>query len=147
MTSRTLIPLIAALLLGGAPLADDLPRLPTALKLPQTGDSPGLVTFNHDMHVDTSKPAGSCTACHATTFRILGKSSPEKAEVVTEDGKQFYRYMRALPTQELCLNCHGLPERLTPAVQERLKALYPDDKAIGYRPGEIRGAMTIRKPV
>lgn len=82
--------------------------------------------------------------------RAAGGETPatlEKAEVVTEGGKQFYRYMRALPTQELCLNCHGLPERLTPAVQERLKALYPDDKAIGYRPGEIRGAMTIRKPV
>jgi len=25
--------------------------------------------------------------------------------------------------------------------------LYPDDKAVGYRPGDIRGAMTIRKPV
>ena len=66
---------------------------------------------------------------------------------MTEDGKQSYRYMRALPTQPLCLNCHGLPEQLTPAVKEKLKALYPDDKAIGYRPGEIRGAMTIRKPV
>jgi len=71
----------------------------------------------------------------------------EKAEIVTEGGKQSYRYMRALPTQSLCLNCHGSPEQLTPAVMEKLKALYPDDKAVGYRPGDIRGAMTIRKPV
>ena len=71
----------------------------------------------------------------------------ERAEILTENGKQWYRYMRALPTQPLCLNCHGLPEQLTPAVKERLKALYPDDKAVGYRPGDIRGAMTIRKPV
>ena len=71
----------------------------------------------------------------------------EKAEIVTEGGKQSYRYMRALPTQSLCLNCHGSPEQLTPAVLEKLKALYPDDKAVGYRPGDIRGAMTIRKPV
>lgn len=71
----------------------------------------------------------------------------EKAEIVTEGGKQSYRYMRALPTQSLCLNCHGSPEQLTPAVTEKLKALYPDDKAVGYRPGDIRGAMTIRKPV
>lgn len=71
----------------------------------------------------------------------------EKAEIVTENGRQSYRYMRALPTQPLCLNCHGLPEQLSPAVKEKLKALYPDDKAVGYRPGEIRGAMTIRKPV
>jgi hypothetical protein len=74
-------------------------------------------------------------------------ASLEKAEIVVEDGKQSYRYMRALPTQPLCLSCHGLPEQLTPAVREKLKALYPDDKAVGYRPGEIRGAMTIRKPV
>ena len=71
----------------------------------------------------------------------------EKAELVNEGGQQSYRYLRALPTQPLCLGCHGSPEQLTPAVKEKLKALYPDDKAVGYRPGEIRGAMTIRKPV
>jgi len=71
----------------------------------------------------------------------------EKAEIMVEDGKRSYRYMRALPTQPQCLNCHGSPEQLSPAVMEKLKALYPDDKAVGYRPGDIRGAMTIRKPV
>jgi hypothetical protein len=71
----------------------------------------------------------------------------EKAEIVIEGGKQSYRYVRALPTQPVCLSCHGSPEQLTPAIKEKLKALYPDDRAIGYRPGEIRGAMTIRKPV
>jgi hypothetical protein len=71
----------------------------------------------------------------------------EKAEVVTENGVQVRRYMRALPTQELCLNCHGAVDRMKPAVVEKLKALYPDDKATGYAPGQIRGAMTIRKPV
>jgi len=69
----------------------------------------------------------------------------EKAEVVAVDGKQNYRYMRALPVQPLCLNCHGTPEQLTPAVRQKLGELYPDDKAIGYKPGDIRGAMTIRK--
>lgn len=69
----------------------------------------------------------------------------EKAEIVVVDGKQHYRYMRALPVQPLCLNCHGAPEQLTPAVRQKLKELYPDDKATGYKPGDIRGAMTIRK--
>jgi hypothetical protein len=69
----------------------------------------------------------------------------EKAEIVVVDGKQQYRYMRALPVQSLCLNCHGTTEQLTPAVRQRLAELYPDDKATGYKPGDIRGAMTIRK--
>lgn len=69
----------------------------------------------------------------------------EKAEVVMVDGKEARRYMRALPTQELCLSCHGPVDRMKPAVVEKLKILYPDDKGTGYAVGQIRGAMTIRK--
>jgi hypothetical protein len=69
----------------------------------------------------------------------------EKGEIVVEGDKKFYRYMKALPTQDLCLNCHGMPERIEPAVQTKLKELYPDDKAVGYGPAEIRGAITIKK--
>ena len=71
----------------------------------------------------------------------------EKAAVVKVDGKDHYRYMKALPVQPLCLGCHGQAEQLSPAVREKLGALYPDDKAVGYRQGEIRGAMTLRKPL
>jgi hypothetical protein len=71
----------------------------------------------------------------------------EKGEVVSEGGQRFYRYMKALPTQDLCLNCHGTPDRLAPGVAAKLKELYPDDKAVGYGPAEIRGAITIRKPL
>lgn len=71
----------------------------------------------------------------------------EKGEVVMDGGKKLYRYMKALPTQDLCLQCHGTPDRLSPAVQARLKELYPADKAVGYGPGEIRGAITLNKPL
>jgi hypothetical protein len=69
----------------------------------------------------------------------------EKGELVAEGDKKVYRYMKALPTQDLCLNCHGTPDRIDPAVQTKLKELYPEDKAVGYGPAEIRGAITIRK--
>lgn len=69
----------------------------------------------------------------------------ERFEAVQEDGKTIWRYMRALPTAELCVACHGAPEQLSPAVKARLAALYPDDRATGYRVGDIRGAMTLRK--
>ncbi len=71
----------------------------------------------------------------------------EKAEIVTQEGKPSYRYMKALPTQAHCVACHGQPEQLSPAVRDKLRTLYPDDKAVGYRPGEIRGAITLRKAV
>lgn len=71
----------------------------------------------------------------------------EKAEIVTDGGRPYYRYMRALPTQELCVQCHGAPDKLSAAVKAKLAALYPQDSAVGYAPGHIRGAMTIRKPM
>ena len=70
----------------------------------------------------------------------------EKAEVVQVDGKPWYRYVKALPTQPLCLGCHGDASTLSPAVQSKIKALYPDDHAVGYRQGEIRGAVTLKRP-
>jgi Protein of unknown function (DUF3365) len=69
----------------------------------------------------------------------------EKAELVNEGGQQVQRYMRALPTQQLCLACHGNAVSLSPAVSARLKELYPDDRAVGYAVGEIRGAMTLKR--
>mgnify|MGYP000379000857 CR=1 FL=1 len=48
---------------------------------------------------------------------------------------------------ELCLSCHGARASLSPAVSERLRTLYPDDRAVDYRVGEIRGAMTLRQPL
>jgi hypothetical protein len=32
-------------------------------------------------------------------------------------------------------------------VQTKLKELYPDDKAVGYSSAEIRGAITLKKPL
>jgi hypothetical protein len=69
----------------------------------------------------------------------------ETSAIVGSGSTREFRYMKALPTQELCLACHGLPENIDPAVRARLEELYPQDQATGYRVGEIRGAMTLRK--
>jgi hypothetical protein len=53
--------------------------------------------------------------------------------------------MKALPTQELCLACHGTAAHLDKEAVVRLKELYPDDKATGYALGQVRGALTVKK--
>ena len=70
----------------------------------------------------------------------------ERAQVVTEDGRQWVRYAKALPVQPLCLQCHGPADELGPGVAQKLAAHYPDDRAIGYTPGQIRGALFLKKP-
>jgi Protein of unknown function (DUF3365) len=64
--------------------------------------------------------------------------------VVEQDGEPVFRYMKAIPTAELCLTCHGA--KIDPAVAARLAELYPGDQARGYRPGDIRGAFTFIEP-
>jgi c(7)-type cytochrome triheme protein len=96
MTTWKLVPLLAALAFAGAALADGLPRLPVALKLPQSGDSPGAVTFNHDMHVDPAKPA--CLSCHPRRFGILGRSAVERRPAVTH---------AAMEKGDACGACHA----------------------------------------
>jgi len=66
----------------------------------------------------------------------------EYFEVVEMSGEKIFRYMKAIPTAaKPCLACHG--DNIAAAVDEKLSLLYPDDKAVGYKAGDIRGAFTI----
>jgi len=65
------------------------------------------------------------------------------SEKITGDGSQEMRMMKAIPTGEVCLICHG--SNITEPVQASLDKLYPDDQATGFSLGDIRGAFTVRK--
>lgn len=61
------------------------------------------------------------------------------SETVNVDGGREFRFMKAIPTGAVCLNCHGVS--LDPAVSRILSDLYPEDKATGFSEGDIRGAF------
>jgi len=71
----------------------------------------------------------------------------EHAEVVKEAQGSYFRYLKALPVREVCLDCHGPAERIKAATRARLAAEYPFDKATGYHVGEVRGAVSIKRPL
>jgi cytochrome c553 len=66
-----------------------------------------------------------------------------KAEIVEENGRKIFRMMKAIPTAEVCTKCHGA--ELAEPVSAKLKELYPEDEARGYKPGDLRGAFTLKK--
>jgi cytochrome c553 len=68
-----------------------------------------------------------------------------KAEIVQEEGRQFFRMMKAIPTAKACTKCHG--EAIAEPVAAKLDELYPSDKARGYKEGDLRGAFTLKKPM
>lgn len=63
------------------------------------------------------------------------------SETVNVDGEQEFRFMKAIPTSAVCLNCHGA--NISPEVGQVLAGLYPGDRATGYSEGEIRGAFVV----
>lgn len=71
----------------------------------------------------------------------------EKSEIVSIDGKPVLRYIKALPVGDVCLKCHGPAESLDPMLKAKLGESYPQDSATGYARGEIRGALTVKRPL
>ncbi len=69
--------------------------------------------------------------------------SLEHAEILEQDGARIFRYMKAIPTGKVCLNCHGAS--IKPEVSAKLDQLYPADQARGFRIGDLRGAFTLSR--
>jgi len=45
--------------------------------------------------------------------------------------------------QANCLACHGDPENFQPEVVEALEQFYPNDRAVGFAEGDLRGAFRV----
>lgn len=92
-------------------------------------------------------------ARHLADFNIRAANGekPETLEVgeivAGPDGKPSFRYLRALPVIEVCQNCHGDPASLKPGVKAKLATEYPHDRATGYSLGQIRGGLSVRRPL
>ena len=53
--------------------------------------------------------------------------------------------MKAIPTADLCLACHG--ESINPDIAAAIDEAYPEDQARGFKSGDIRGAFSLSKPL
>ncbi|HXU94086.1 MAG TPA: DUF3365 domain-containing protein [Gallionella sp.] len=82
--------------------------------------------------------------------RVAKGEKPETmefSETLQEPAGKSFRYMKAIALQPGCVTCHGSPEQIPPAVKARLAEDYPHDQATGYVPGQIRGAVSIKRPL
>lgn len=69
------------------------------------------------------------------------------AEIVAEPNGKYFRFMKAIPVQDQCLVCHGDKNNLQPEVKALLNERYPHDQATGYKVGDLRGAVSIKRPL
>jgi len=82
--------------------------------------------------------------------RLAAGEQPEGlefAETIDEPQGRYFRYMKAIPVQPLCLSCHGTSEVISKEVAGALAQQYPHDVARGYLPGQLRGAFSVKKAI
>ncbi len=101
----------------------------TSLRLRQPANRPDEWELRQLQSFEQRKAAGE------------NPGSIEVGEYVGSGGTRIFRYMKAIPTGEVCLNCHGTA--LAPDVKAKLQQLYPEDAATGFKMGDLRGAFTI----
>jgi len=72
-----------------------------------------------------------------------GALPAEVVETRVEEGVEVLRYLQPLRVGELCLTCHGDPATFSPELRQWLAERYAADRAVGYRVGDLRGAVSV----
>ena len=75
--------------------------------------------------------------------KLLKEGKPLPSDGMELENGQVALYVPIM-TNKLCLNCHGIiGQDIKPNVYDQIKKLYPNDEAIGYKEGDLRGVWVI----
>lgn len=77
---------------------------------------------------------------------VLAETGALPPEWVQKAGRDEYRYYRPLTAASPCLQCHGMPDEIDPAVRAVLDERYPEDLATDYALGDFRGVVRVSIP-
>jgi hypothetical protein len=90
-------------------------------------------------------PANAAPAWVGTWLAAQGEGPAARATSLSriEAGPAgpLARVIKPIAVEGLCVTCHGPRESIDPRVAEALRRSYPQDRAVGYRPGDLRGAL------
>ena len=74
------------------------------------------------------------------------KRDRELPKYVIKEKNDAYVYYKPIKVAPFCLNCHGKPSKMKPEVKKVLAERYPNDRATGYKAGELRGVFKVVIP-
>jgi hypothetical protein len=72
-----------------------------------------------------------------------GELPAETFEWVGEGAARALRYLKPITIGGPCLSCHGDPAAMKPDVAAMIRERYPEDRAVGYKDGDFRGAVSV----
>jgi len=71
-------------------------------------------------------------------------SSKSPTTVILREAGRKVHYFKPIMMQSMCLSCHGNPKgEIKESTMIRIRELYPDDRAINFREGDLRGVWHI----
>lgn len=77
----------------------------------------------------------------------LAKSQPIKPVVLEKVGQAPIVYAPILLVMPVCLKCHGaVNSQIQPKDYAQIRKLYPQDQAVGFNMGELRGLWKVTFP-
>ncbi len=82
--------------------------------------------------------------------RLDAGEKPETLFITTTKAhgqRMELRYLRPIMVGPLCVTCHGDVAQQSPALRAALKRDYPEDAAVGYEVGQLRGAFSLRRNI
>ena len=83
----------------------------------------------------------------ATFAAALAKTEVPKPQTITNDDGSVSFFAPIVLANPLCLQCHGTPEKdVAPDTLAAIQKLYPDDKATGFKLGDLRGLWRVTFP-
>ena len=94
-------------------------------------------------------PANALTETDKVVYdgfeRDLANGVSLQSQVVAQQGTILF-YKPIVLAMPACLKCHGNSNELDPAAYAAIQTLYPEDKAIGFGMGELRGMWRLAFP-
>lgn len=142
--SALLRQLTRALSEGGATLAIQSCHLEATSNANWIGRKYGYAMgrTSYRLRSPTNKP-------RAWAARIVEKNAGRQAADVSGfavDLGDRVGLMRPIAMQPMCQACHGVPDKMQPAIRSVLLERFPADRAVGFTNGEIRGCYWIEIP-
>jgi hypothetical protein len=108
-----------------------------------------------DVHRTSLKVRNPRNAPDSVEVRVLdrlaelhatGALPPEYVEIRRlATGTRELRYFRPIQVQTGCLTCHGPSDGIAPEIRTVLADRYPEDAAVGYAEGDLRGVIAVRR--
>ncbi|WP_339833741.1 DUF3365 domain-containing protein [uncultured Flavobacterium sp.] len=95
-----------------------------------------------DKNRNPNNKANAEELVYIAQFKKEIAENKESKPVVVDKGEKVQFYY-PIPTNTMCLQCHGKPKNIKPEVLQKIKVLYPKDLAVGYGENEVRGIWSI----